>query len=116
MLLLEGERLRYDLSWRENLGALGRDPVASFSNLVSVTRHENPWTKEVLRGLRAPGTGLPFLIMLGTMRRLRGKDFCVIYRRNPVLVLNFKDEKFERWVIPAAAENVMLLKAKGFLG
>ena len=53
-------------------------------------------------------------IMLGTMRRLRGKDFCVIYRRNPVLVLEFKNEKFERWIIPASAENIALLGAKGF--
>jgi hypothetical protein len=52
--------------------------------------------------------------MLGTMRRPRGKDFCVIYRRNPVLVLEFKGEKFERWIIPASAENIELLGAKGF--
>ncbi len=52
--------------------------------------------------------------MLGTMRRLRGKDFCVIYRRNPVLVLEFNGEKFERWIIPASAENIELLGAKGF--
>lgn len=114
MLKVDGERIRYDLSWIENLGALGRDPVASLTNLTQVTRREHPWTSEVLCGVRAPGTGFPFLIMLGTMRRLRGKDFCVIYRRNPVLVLEFKNEKFERWIIPASAENIALLGAKGF--
>jgi len=115
VLLVEGESIRYNLSWIENLGAFGRDPVASLSNLLDATCHENLWTREVLRGIRAPGTGFPLLIMLGTMRRLSGKDFCVIYRRNPVLVLNFKNEKFERWVIPAAEKNVALLKARGFL-
>ncbi|CAB4563161.1 MAG: hypothetical protein F2554_01575 [Actinobacteria bacterium] len=114
MLKVDGERIRYDLSWIENLGAFARDPVASLANLSAVSRREHPWTSEVLRGVRAPGTGFPFLIMLGTMRRLRGKDFCVIYRRNPVLVLEFKGEKFERWIIPASAENIELLGAKGF--
>ena len=114
MLVIEGDQIRYDLSWIENLGAFGRDPVASLVNLTLVTRHEHPWTAEVLRGIRAPGTGFPYLIMLGTMRRLRGKDFCVIYRRNPVLILEFKDEKFKRWIIPASATNIDLLRAKGF--
>lgn len=114
MLVIDGERIRYDLSWIENIGAFGRDPVASLSNLIAVMRHEHPWTSEILRGIRAPGTGFPFLIMLGTMRRLRGKDFCVIYRRNPVLVMTFQDEKFDRWIIPASKENISLLKSRGY--
>lgn len=114
MLVVQGERIRYDLSWIENLGAFGRDPVALLANLTGITRREHPWTREVLRGVRAPGTGFPFLIMLGTMRRLRGKDFCVVYRRNPVLVLDFMGEKFDRWIIPASQENIAVLRANGF--
>lgn len=114
MLVIDGERIRYELSWIENVGAFGRDPVASLLNLTRVSLSEHPWTREVLRGVRAPGTGFPYLIMLGTMRRLRGKDFCVIYRRNPVLILEFKDEKFERWIIPASEPNIALLRKKGF--
>ena len=114
MLVVDGERIRYELSWVENLGAFARDPVALLGNLSAVSRREHPWTSDVLRGIRAPGTGFPFLIMLGTMRRWRGKDFCVVYRRNPVLVLEFKNEKYERWIIPAAAENIALLNTKGF--
>jgi len=39
VLVIDGERIRYDLSWIENIGALGRDPVASLSNLIAVMRH-----------------------------------------------------------------------------
>jgi hypothetical protein len=109
MLKLEGDYLRYDLNWLENLGALGRDPKAKTSNLTSVKKAENPWTREVLRGMRAPGTGFPFLIMLGTMRYLTGKDFCVVYKKRPVLILEFKDERFKRWVIPANSKNEAIL-------
>jgi hypothetical protein len=54
MLKLEGDFLRYDMNWLENVGAFSRDPKAKISSLQSVTRHQNPWTVEVLRGIRAP--------------------------------------------------------------
>lgn len=114
MLEIVGDQIRYNLTWIENLGAFGRDPKSSLRNLVSVSRRDNPWSTEVLRGIRAPGTGFPFLIMLGTMRYLRGKDFCVVYRRRPVLLLEFKDERFMRWVIPASDANISLLQQAGF--
>jgi hypothetical protein len=47
--------------------------------------------------------------MLGTMRHRRGKDFCVVYKRNPVLVLDFQNEKWARWVVPASKENTEAL-------
>jgi hypothetical protein len=110
MLKLEGEFLRYDLNWLENIGAFGRDPKAKISSLHSVTRHQNPWTSEVLRGIRAPGTGFPFLIMLGTMWHRRGRDFCVVYKRKPVLILEFNGSGFKRWVIPDTKENLEVLR------
>jgi hypothetical protein len=48
--------------------------------------------------------------MLGTMRYMSGKDFCVVYKRNPVLVLEFTNERFRRWVIPDNAANREVLK------
>lgn len=110
MIRIENEIISYDLNWLENLGAFGRDPKAKLSNLVSVTRAENPWSREVLRGMRAPGTGFPFLIMLGTMWHRRGGDFCVVYKRNPVLVLEFEGESFKRWVIPDNEANRAVIR------
>jgi len=111
MLNIEGEYLRYDLNWLENIGAFWRDPKSKIANLTSVSAHENPWTVQVLRGIRAPGTGFPFLIMLGTMWHRRGRDFCVVYKRKPVLVLEFKDESFIRWVIPDNDKNRKAIRA-----
>ena len=111
MLKIEGDWLCYDLNWLENLGAFGRDPKSKISDLKSVTRYKNPWTTEVLRGIRAPGTGFPFLIMLGTMWHRRGRDFCVVYKRNPVLILEFNGAGFKRWEIPDTKENLAVLKS-----
>jgi hypothetical protein len=109
MLILDSGVLTYKLRTVEILGAFGKSPKANFSNLTSVTLEKNPWTTKVLRGIRAPGAGFPYLIMLGTMRHRRGKDFCVVYRKNPVLVLEFENEKYKRWVIPATNENKDIL-------
>ena len=100
MLLIQGEQLKYQLTPLESLGALAKSPTAKVSNLVSINRFDDPWKERVLRGIRAPGTGFPFQIMLGTMRFGSRRDFVVVYKRRPVWVLAFKGEKYERWVIP----------------
>ena len=115
MLKIEGDQLRYDLNWLENLGAFNKDPRALISDLLTVTKHDNPWTTVVLRGIRAPGTGFPFLIMLGTMWHRRGRDFCVVYKRRPVLLLEFRGTGFKRWVIPDSLENQRVLRELGKL-
>ena len=112
MLKIEGNTISYQLSCLEKLGAFCSSPSASISHLTSVQRVENPWTSKVLRGIRAPGTGIPYVIMLGTMRHKLGKDFCVVYKKKPVLILEFSNEKFVRWIIPATQENHTLVQTK----
>jgi hypothetical protein len=111
MLKVVGDRLTYELSVLEKVGALSSSPSADIAHLISVTREENPWSTKVLRGMRAPGTGIPYVIMLGTMRHRTGKDFCVVYKKKPVLILEFENEKYQRWVIPATPENEALLQS-----
>lgn len=105
MLSIDQELVTYKLSWLEKLGAFGKSPSARIASLRSITKDSNSWTIKVIRGIRAPGTGFPYVIMLGTMRHFKGKDFCVVYKRNPVFILEFEGEKFKRWVIPANAAN-----------
>lgn len=115
MLISQNGTLTYKLSALETIGAFSFSPTASVENILDVKIVDNPWTTEVLRGIRAPGTGFPYLIMLGTMRHRRGKDFCVVYKRRPVIVLELKNEKFKRWVIPATAESVNSLRNLGLV-
>lgn len=111
MLKISGEQISYELTALEMLGAFSASPSASLNNITEVRRESNPWTTAVLRGIRAPGTGFPYFIMLGTLRHRRGKDFCVVYKRRPVLVLEFSGDKFQRWVIPDTEENLAQLRA-----
>jgi hypothetical protein len=111
MLVVSGEKLIYSLGFLEKLGAFRKSPKSLLKNIQEIRYIENPWSREVLRGVRAPGTGIPYVIMLGTMRHRKGKDFCVIYKKNPVILIEFKNEKFARWVIPDTLVNRSLLES-----
>jgi hypothetical protein len=87
----ENGELVIRLSFREKIFALHGNPRAKES--------ENPWSKEVLRGVRAPGTGIPYVVLLGTMRFKGGKDFTAIYKRGPVRIYEFKAGEFKRWIV-----------------
>jgi len=92
-------QLILQLSLLEKIGGLHKDLVVSKNNLIKKTVHKNPWSKEVLRGVRAPGTGIPYVILLGTMRFKGGKDFTAIYKRRPVSIYEFKSGEFKRWIV-----------------
>ena len=87
------------LSHLEKIGALHGDISVASSQLISKIEVPNPWTKEYLRGVRAPGTAIPYVILLGTMRFKGGKDFCAIYKRTPAMIYEFADAPFTRWIV-----------------
>ena len=87
------------LSALEKIGAFHDDISIASSQLISKSEVSNPWKKEHLRGVRAPGTAIPYLILLGTMRFRSGKDFCAIYKRTPAVIYEFADAPFKRWVV-----------------
>jgi hypothetical protein len=94
----DGE-LILQLSSREKIFALHGNPQAKASDLISITESTNPWSKKVLRGVRAPGTAIPFLVLLGTMRFRGGKDFTAIYKRGSVRIYEFSAGEFKRWIV-----------------
>ena len=97
-VVIDGEKVRLHLSLLEILGAFHGSPEVNLSEVESIEIEETPWVREVLKGVRAPGTGIPFVIMLGTMRYRGGKDFVAIYRRKPAAVINFRSGEFKRWI------------------
>lgn len=97
-VVIAGEKVRLNLSFLEIFGAFHNSPEVNISEIESIEIEENPWVREVLKGVRAPGTGIPFVVMLGTMRYLQGKDFVAIYRRKPAAIVTLKSGKFKRWI------------------
>jgi hypothetical protein len=91
--------LTLKLSRLEKFGALHGDISVPSSQLISKTEVPNPWSKEYLRGIRSPGTAIPYRILLGTMKFKGGKDFCAIYKRTPAVIYEFADAPFKRWIV-----------------
>jgi len=96
---VQGNSITLNLSFWEKIGSFHKNLVVPKDKLISKTVHQNPWSKEVLNGVRAPGTGIPYVILLGTMRYKGGKDFAAIYKRKPVMVYEFEGYEFKRWII-----------------
>jgi hypothetical protein len=52
-----------------------------------------------MRGLRAPGTGIPGVIMLGTTRWKGVRDFDAVYRNRPGVVVELEGASYGRFVV-----------------
>ncbi|HUW77451.1 MAG TPA: hypothetical protein VMV52_01720 [Candidatus Nanopelagicaceae bacterium] len=103
------------LSGWEQLAALHADIRIPLHNIADVEISDRPW--RILRGIRAPGTGFPGVIMVGTMRWKKRKDFCAIYGRRPVIVVNLRNEAFSRLIVTCdqPAQLVQLISASSKL-
>ena len=96
----QDDQLILKLSVAEKIFALHfKQLKVSKNQLISKKGYAKPWSTEVLKGVRAPGTGFPYLILLGTMRYRGGKDFTAIYKKRPVNVYQFEDYDFKRWIV-----------------
>jgi hypothetical protein len=87
------------LSVLEKIFALHGDIWVDKSLLTKKVMVENPWRRDVLKGIRAPGTAIPFVVLLGTMRYRGGKDFTAIYNRTAVDIYEFKHSAYKRWIV-----------------
>lgn len=83
-------------SW-ETLGAFHHGFSIPRECIVSDITVVDGWKE--LRGMRAPGTGIPKVIMLGTTRYDGVKDFCAVYGSKPARVIACKDFEFARVLI-----------------
>ncbi len=97
-LSVNDDRLQLKLSRWERLGSLRRDDlVFALANVARVERLENART--AIRGLRAPGTGWPGRIALGSWRTRRTVDFVAVYGNKPGYMFELEGERFARLVV-----------------
>ena len=92
------DQLILELSRWERLGAMHQSPITSVSNVISVTAHPNLWAKGIIRGVRAPGTGIFLFILLGSLWSRKNEDFCAIYGKKSGFVIELRDSEFDRWL------------------
>jgi hypothetical protein len=99
-LEVDGDRLALRLTTKEHLEGMHRDVVVPRSSVAVVRVTEDVWSE--LRGIRAPGTGLPGVIAVGTRRGSFGKDFAAVHGTGRGVVVELVGQPFSRFVITAA--------------
>jgi hypothetical protein len=93
----EGGELVVKLNDLEKLGAFHRDVRVPWSAVTEVRVSESPFRE--LHGMRAPGTGLPGVIALGTWRGTGGKEFAALYRGGPAVVVSLERGDWRRLLV-----------------
>ena len=97
-LVKVGSELILELSIWEKLGALHNSPRISADSVEKVEFIDQLWGSSTLRGIRAPGTALPYVTLLGTLRGRGYKDFVAMTGRGEGAVLTLKSGPFARWI------------------
>jgi len=99
-LEIDASTLRLRMSRLERLAGLHRDIEVPVSEVAGVHAEDDAWA--ALRGFRAPGTGIPGVLMVGTTRSKGLKDFCVVRGRGPAVVVELSSGEFARLVVSDA--------------
>jgi len=94
---IDGGDLVVRLSRLERIGALRGDLRVPRKAVRGAHVAERPWDE--LRGVRAPGTGIPRVIMLGTTRGRGGSGFAAVYGNRRAVVVDLEGTRLRRIVV-----------------
>lgn len=98
-LVSEDGDLVLRLSRWEKLGAFHDDVRVPLSAIEHVSVSPTPFRE--MRGMRAPGTGVPGVTALGTWRYRGGKDFAALYRGKPAVIVHLRGAPYQRLLVSA---------------
>jgi hypothetical protein len=98
-LVVEGLDLVIKMSELEKFEAVHPDVHVLLSTVRAVRVVEDAWPE--LRGIRAPGTGIPGVIAVGTRRGSFGKDFAVVHGRERAIVVELDGAAYSRIILTA---------------
>ena len=104
-VMREGNELILQLSFWEKMGALHSNPRTSLDAIEKVEFVDQLWGSSTLRGVRAPGTAIPYVVLLGTLRGLGYKDFVAMKGRGEGVVITLKSGPFARWIFTLGQPN-----------
>ena len=110
-LTVEGDELVLRLSSMEKLGALRGDVRLPLADVEGVAVSEAPFRE--LRGIRAPGTGWPGKIALGTWRYRGGRDFAALRGGQPGVIVSLRDGPFRRLLVSAGDAQGLAQQIRG---
>ena len=97
-IVIEENEIVLKLSFFEKLGALHDSPRAAKNAIKNVEFENQLWGSRTLRGIRAPGTAIPYVVLLGTLRGRGYRDFVAMKGRGRGCIVTLSSGPFERWI------------------
>jgi hypothetical protein len=101
-LIVTEDALEVRLGRWERMYALRGDLVIPWDHIDHAEYSHDPW--QAARGWRVPA-GVPGLFLLGGLRHRDGRTFVALYRRDPGVVLQLRDEPYRSLVVSSTAET-----------
>jgi hypothetical protein len=105
-VIIDDDTVTVSLSALESLEALHGD-VTVLRSAITQARAVPDGMAEV-RGIRAPGTSLPGVTLIGTWRNGAGATFAVCHGRKPAIVIDLDGAQFDRLVVTVADTEPIL--------
>jgi hypothetical protein len=114
-LMLDSAQLEIVLAPAERLLAFRkRRLVFARTEITRVQLTDDPWTW--LRGVRSPGTYVPATLAAGSWRYAGGKDFALIRRNQPGVVVDLEGHSEYQRVILSTRHGLALVQALRLAG
>jgi len=112
-VIREGNELVLKLLFWKKLGALNTNPRTSLDSIENIEFIDQLWGSSTLRGVRAPGTAIPYVVLLGTLRGRGYKDFVAMAGRGEGVIITLKSGPFARWIftLKQPKEDILLLQS-----
>lgn len=95
--MIDDESVTVSLSTLEKVEAV--HPDVSVPRSAVITARTVPDGMTEVHGLRAPGTGLPGVVMVGTWRHQGGTTFAVCHGERPAVVIDLTGAAYDRLVV-----------------
>jgi hypothetical protein len=96
-LVVEGSEVIVKMAEIEKFEAVHTDVHVPLSAVRAVRVVDDAWPE--LRGIRAPGTGIPGVIAVGTRRGSFGKDFAVVHGKEMAVVIDLDGASYARLIV-----------------
>jgi hypothetical protein len=94
VLVIEPSHLSVRLGRWERFGTFQGNFDIPWDHIVYAEASKDMWPR--VRGWRWPGIGIPHVVLVGRMRYRGGQDFCALIGTKPGIVLELKDEPYNR--------------------
>lgn len=112
-LTVEGSDLIVKMSDVEKFEAVHKDVHVPLAAVRAVRVVDDAWPE--LRGIRAPGTGIPGVIAVGTRRGSFGKDFAVVHGRAMAVVVDLDGASYSRLIVTTPDAETVAASIRGHL-